>query len=60
MLQNASQGLLAGNHRMLAHVQAKLVPNRALNTGLTALMRFSNTLVGSSQWIWIARGLGLQ
>ena len=45
---------------MLAHVQAKLVPNRALNTGLTALMRFTNTLVGSAQWIHVARGLGLQ
>ncbi|CAK0786940.1 hypothetical protein CVIRNUC_010154 [Coccomyxa viridis] len=39
---------------------AKLVPNRALNTGLTALMRFTNTLVGSAQWIHVARGLGLQ
>ena len=41
-------------------LQAKLIPNRSLSNAFTALMRFSNTLVGSTQWIWIARELGLQ
>lgn len=41
-------------------VQAKLIPNRSLSNAFTVLMRFSNTLVGSAQWIWIARELGLQ
>lgn len=37
-----------------------MIPNKALSTAFSASMRFGNTLVGSAQWIWIARQLGLQ
>ena len=37
-----------------------MIPNKGLSTAFSALMRFSNTIVGSAQWIFIARQLGLQ
>ncbi|CAL5229142.1 g12415 [Coccomyxa viridis] len=39
---------------------ARLIPNKSLSTAVSALMRFGNTIVGSAQWIFIARQLGLQ
>jgi hypothetical protein len=40
--------------------QIRMVPNRTLNSVLTVLLRFSNTLIGSAHWIWTAKSLGLQ
>lgn len=41
-------------------LQVKAIPNRAVNSALTVLLRFSNTLLGSAHWIYTAKLLGLQ
>jgi hypothetical protein len=38
----------------------KAIPNKTLQTAASAVLRFSNTIVGSMQWIWVARKIGLQ
>ncbi len=60
LLCTAHLSLPVVNHMCVTAMQAKLIPNKGLSNAVTVLMRFSNTLVGSAQWIFIARQLGLQ
>lgn len=41
-------------------VQVKAIPNKAALVAASAAVRFCNTFVGSAQWVWLARRVGLQ
>ena len=40
--------------------QVQAIPNKAVLVVASAAVRFSNTFVGSAQWVWLARRIGLQ
>ena len=41
-------------------VQVQAIPNKAALVVASAAVRFCNTFVGSAQWVWLARRVGLQ